>query len=456
MRSGCPSETGFPRGTLLLVTAETVHEPADPPLGGPRRIGRMGEREFTVMVAMTMALTALAIDSILPAFGAIRQDFGLAADSTAAAQIVTFFFLGLASGQWIYGPMADHFGRKAVLYTGMTIYALGAVFSALAPTLGWVLVGRFIWGLGGAGTRVVALAIVRDVYEGDRMARTMSFIMSIFIIVPVLAPGIGSLIISVFPWQGVFWFCALLVVLLALWSRRLPETSDPALRIELRFTPVLAAARQVVGNRITMGYTIAATLLFGSFLSYLASSELIVEDIYDRASLFPLIFGANAALMGLATFSNASVVRRFGAHRVTHVAMVAYPLVALGFVILGRSTDGAPVLPALMAILALLLGLNAILMPNMNSIAMEPMGDVAGMASAVIGTVSMAGGALLGSALDRAFDGTVNPLASGFLALSLAALGVLAWAERWRLAIFAGRGANIPLEVVEDGRGVPS
>ncbi len=408
------------------------------------------------MVAMTMALTALAIDSVLPAFGAIRRDFGLAADSTAAARIVTFFFLGLASGQWVYGPLADHFGRKMVLYTGMTIYALGAAFSALAPTLGWVLVGRFIWGLGGAGTRVVALAIVRDVYEGDRMARTMSFIMSIFIIVPVLAPGIGSLIISVLPWQGVFWFCASLVVLLGLWSRRLPETSDPEQRIELRFSPVLAAARRVVSNRLTMGYTIAATLLFGSFMSYLASSELIIEDIYDRASLFPLIFGANAALMGLATFSNASIVRRFGAHRVTHLALTAYPLVASGFVIVSRSWEGAPPLPVLMAVLALLLGLNAVLMPNMNSIAMEPMGDVAGMASAVIGTVSMAGGALLGSALDRAFDGTVNPLATGFLVLSLAALGVLAWAERWRLSVRGDRSVKIPLGVVEDESGVPS
>ncbi len=438
------------------MTAETTPISAEADDGGSLRIGRMGEREFTVMVAMTMALTALAIDSILPAFGAIRENFDLAPDSTAAARIVTFFFLGLASGQWVYGPMADHFGRKVVLHTGMTIYALGAIFSALAPSLGWVLVGRFIWGLGGAGTRVVALAIVRDVYEGDRMARTMSFIMSIFIIVPVLAPGIGSLIISVFPFQGVFWFCVVLVALLALWSRRLPETSDPGQRIELRFSPVMAAARHVVGNRITMGYTIAATLLFGSFMSYLASSELIIDDIYHRSALFPLIFGANAALMGLATFSNASIVRRFGAHRVTHSAMVAYPLVALGFVILSRSTGGAPVLPALMVVLALLLGLNAVLMPNMNSIAMEPMGEVAGMASAVIGTVSMAGGALLGASLDRAFDGTVNPLATGFLVLSLAALGVLAWAERWRLAILADPREGISPGVVGEGSGVPS
>jgi DHA1 family bicyclomycin/chloramphenicol resistance-like MFS transporter len=169
---------------------------------GRRRVRRP---EFTAVLAFSMALTALGIDLMLPAFGAIRFDLGLAEDSTAIAGLVTAYFLGLAVGQLAYGPIADRFGRRPALYAGYIVYGLAALVTALAPTLPLLLVARFVWGVGAAGPRVVTLAMVRDAFEGEQMSRTMSMIMAVFILVPVVAPTVGAAVAAVSSWR---WLCA--------------------------------------------------------------------------------------------------------------------------------------------------------------------------------------------------------------------------------------------------------
>ncbi|HDL41556.1 MAG TPA: MFS transporter, partial [Actinobacteria bacterium] len=201
----------------------------------------MGRREFTVLMSMTMALTALSIDIMLPAFPLIRQSFGLDTTSTDVAGIITVFFVGLAVAQLFYGPLADRFGRKPVLYGGYVVFLAGVTLSIIAPTLPWLLAARFLWGVGAAGARVIALSIVRDQFEGEAMAKTMSFIMAIFIMVPVVAPAIGAAIIAVAPWRTLFWFVGGFAGVVALWARRLPETLKPEDRLELSFRRILDA-----------------------------------------------------------------------------------------------------------------------------------------------------------------------------------------------------------------------
>ena len=382
------------------------------------------------MIAMIMALTALAIDIMLPTFGAVRSEFGLAADSTAPAAIVTVFFLGLAAAQVFFGPLADRFGRKPVLYAGLAVYVVSALAASLAPSLEMVLVSRFVWGVGAAAPRVVALSVVRDAYQGEAMARTMSIIMSIFVLVPVVAPSLGALILTVSSWRWVFGACVVFAVVIAIWTLRLPESLRPEDRLTLRFDSIAAAFKTVVTNRRTIGYTLAMTFLFGVFMSYLASSELIISDVFNRAEQFPYVFGGLAAVMGAAMLSNAVIVSWVGLRRIVRGVLVAYVVGSAGFVLLAVLTEGRPSFWVFLIGLAAMLTMHAILIPNFNTLAMDPMGKVAGTAAALIGTISTALGAALGFVLDRTFDGTILPFTGGFFVYGLIAAGFVIWAER--------------------------
>jgi DHA1 family bicyclomycin/chloramphenicol resistance-like MFS transporter len=386
-----------------------------------------------------MALTALSIDLVLPAFDEVRGEFGLAADSPETASIITAFLLGLAVPQLVYGPLSDRFGRKPLLYAGFVLFAVGAVISATAGSLGTVLVGRFIWGLGAAGPRVITLSVIRDTFEGERMARVMSFIMAIFIIIPIIAPSIGAGIVAVAPWRGVFWFCVAYLGVVVVWVTRLPETLDPAHRIEVSFAGIRSALSRVLESRQTMGYLATMTFINGVFASYLASSELIWTEVFDRGDAFPLIFGGLAAVLGAAMFANGFIVGRIGIRRLVHRALAAYVAGAAGLAILALVTDGRPSFWAFLVVLAVPVGLMGLLIPNLNTLAMTPVGDVAGTASGVIGTVATAAGAGLGFAVDRSFDGTVVPLSVAFViagALALIAVGVT---ERGKLQLRSRR-----------------
>lgn len=405
----------------------------------PRRLGRV---EFTALLAMSMALAALGIDMILPGFGAMRADFGLDESSTAMAGVITAYFLGMALAQLVYGPLADRFGRKPTLYLGLSVYLVGALASTFAPDLGLLLAARFIWGLGAAGPRVITLSVVRDRFEGDEMARAMSFIMAVFILVPVIAPTLGALVVAWASWRWVFGLCALLSVVMAIWAIRLQESLNPADRMELSLSRIRITTRLIFSHRLTMGYTAALTALFGVFISYLASSEILFGEVFGVAHLFPLFFGLLAAVMGVAMLANALVVRRFGARRIGHTMLGVYIFGGLVLLVLALLTGGRPPLAAFLVVLVVILVSHALVIPNFNTIAMQPMGAVAGSASAVIGTISTAGGAVIGAMIDRAFDGTIIPHAAAFLVLGLVAAMIVMWAERTRLSVLAGLAAR--------------
>lgn len=400
----------------------------------PPSLGRVGRIEFVALMASAMALAALSIDVVLPAFEEIRTEFGLPGDSNQTAAIVSVFFLGIAVAQIPFGLLADRLGRKRTLTIGLAIFAVGAVGSAMASTIEGVLAFRFVWGLGAAAPRVVSLSVVRDIYQGDGMARVMSFIAGVFILVPVVAPGLGALLLRVTDWRFLFWLCAAAGVGVWLWMLRLPETLPPERRMErLGLGQVIRAARLVTTDRQAVGYTIGLTFVFGAFISYLGSSEVIWETVYGRGDQFPIIFGALAAVIGLSMLSNAALVPRFGARRIIHGGLFAYVATAGMALAIALLTDGAPNFWLFTVLLALPLFAHGLLIPNTNSLAMARLGAVAGTASALIGAASILGASVIGLLIDRMFDGTVTPMITGFFAASVAALIAIVVTERGRL-----------------------
>jgi len=397
---------------------------------------KLGRVEFTFLISMVMAVAALATDMILPAFSDLRSHFGLASDSNALAPMVTFFFIGLALGQPFWGPLSDALGRKRILYAGMSVYVAAAVAAAFAPSLTALFTLRFIGGLGAAGPRVVALSVVRDAYEGPTMARVMSYVMSIFILVPVIAPSVGSAVLAVGSWQTVFLLMAVFGAGVGIWSMRLPETLEVARRLPLDFGRLVGAAATVFTNRFAMGLTLAQTAVFAFFASWLASSQLIVDDVFGLRAWFPLIFAASAGIIGIGMLANTRLLNVVSMRVILRFVFVTYVTMAAVLVALAVATGGRPPLAAFLAVLAPILFAHALLIPNLNAAALVPMAAIAGTAAAVIGTVSTLGGALFGATIDRTYDGTITPLAVGCFIAAAIALGFFVWADAvWEEAV---------------------
>ncbi len=390
----------------------------------------IGRAEFIAMISMTMALAALAIDITLPAFGDIRDQFGLASDSNAVAPVITFSLMGLAIGQLFWGPLSDALGRKVILYAGITTYVLGAVGAAISPALGVLYASTFVIGIGASGARVVALSTVRDLYAGHRMAKVMSLILAIFLLVPLVAPGIGAVVRTASTWRYVYVFVGVAGMSVFLWTTRLPETLAPDRRIQLDLAKLGAAVRLVLRNRLTMGYTLAQALVFGFFASYLASSELIIGDVFGLAVWFPLIFSGFAAFLGAAILLNNYLLNRLELRTMLRIAFGLFLAGGIVFALMAIFTGGSPPFAVFVIMLAPLLGVYALLLPNLNSAALIPMGSVAGTASAVIGMVSILGGSLIGSFIDRAFNGTITPFAVSAAITGIVAFGFFVWADR--------------------------
>lgn len=391
---------------------------------------RIGRVEFTAMISMTMALAALAIDITLPSFGDIRDQFGLASDSNAVAPVITFALMGLAIGQLLWGPLSDALGRKVILYAGIITYILGAVGAAASPALGVLYASSFVIGIGASGARVVALSTVRDLYAGHRMAKVMSLILAIFLLVPLVAPSIGAAVGTAYTWRYVYVFVAVAGVSVLLWTTRLPETLIPDRRIQLDLAKLGAAVGFVLRNRLTMGYTLAQALVFGFFASYLASSELIIGDVFGLADWFPLIFSGFAAFLGAAILLNNHLLNRLDLRTMLRIAFGLYLAGGIVFALMAIFTGGSPPFVVFVVMLAPLLGVYALLLPNLNSAALIPMGSMAGTASAVIGMVSILGGSVIGSFIDRAFDGTITPFAVSAAITGIVAFGFFVWADR--------------------------
>jgi DHA1 family bicyclomycin/chloramphenicol resistance-like MFS transporter len=370
--------------------------------------------ELRAFAGLSMASAAISIDLILPAFGRIRTDLGLAPDSAATAGLVTAFFLGMAVGPIPFGLFADRFGRRWVLLATCSLFVGGALAAAIVPSLHWMLWARFVWGLGAAGLRVIAVATIRDRFVGDDMAREMAFAMAVFISVPVVAPALGAGLIKVMPWRGTFVICAAFGAAIGLWSLRLPETLPVERRQPLQLRQVGIATMAMVRSRPALLYTLSSVVIFGAFSSYLATSERVVGDVFHRPSWFPFVFGGTAILMGISSMTVGRNVQRIGVDRLIRWAVIAYTTAAVAMYVLSVASDGHPSFWPFMILLSLVLVGYNVLLSNLNSAAMVPVGHVAGTAAAIYATVTTAGAAAVGQRFDKAFDGTVNPFSLAF------------------------------------------
>ncbi|HXV26257.1 MAG TPA: multidrug effflux MFS transporter [Alphaproteobacteria bacterium] len=409
----------------------------------------IGLPEFVALMAGLMALTALSIDVMLPALPAIADAFSIG-NANQRQLVVTAYLLGFALGQPFCGPLSDRFGRKPVVVAGLCVYAAGSLGAVLAPDFSVLLLSRAVQGLGSASPRIMAIAIVRDRFAGRAMARVMSFVMMVFIIVPILAPALGEGILALGPWRWIFAFLAAAGLFALIWSLlRLPETRHGEDRMPLSLGAVGLALRTVIGNRCSIGYTVALGFMFGNLMSYIGSAQQVFVDTYDLGSLFPLAFGSIACFMALSSLINSRLVLRLGMRRISHAALLAYIAVCAAMGIAGYPEH--PPLLVLCGFLAATFFFFGLTVPNFNALAMEPLGHVAGTASSVLGSYTTAAGAFFGWLIGQAFDGTVRPLEIGLSFLAVMALIAVLVTERGRL--FVQGHANPPRAGSVEARG---
>lgn len=373
-------------------------------------------------------LLAVGVDISLPAFDELDAAFGLSERGVSVGVIGTVYILGMAIGQLVYGVASDRFGRRPTMLFGIGLYSLGVVTALFAPTLEVLLVGRLLWGLGAAAPFVLRQAIARDLYGGDRMARIITIVTAAFLLGPIFVPIIGAGILLVAPWQGVFAASLVASAAACVWTLRFGETLDPEQRRTLQFAPLAVALRLVATTRVTIGHIGAQTFASAAFFIWLGSAQPIIDEIYDRGSQFAFWFAASGIVIALALLANGRMIDRFGARRVAVGVSVAFVVAGVCGVAVTLATNGVPSIWTFFVWAAITNALGTLITPLCTSLALEPMGALAGTASAVLGAVSLGGGAVLAAIVDARIDDTVTPMVVGSLLFGAIGLVLLLWA----------------------------
>ncbi|MDG5488350.1 multidrug effflux MFS transporter [Sphingomonas sp. BGYR3] len=387
--------------------------------------------EFVALIAAIMALTALGIDSMLPALPAIGEALGVTEDNRRQF-VITAFLLGFSLAQLVHGPLADRFGRKPVLVIAIALYVVTNIVAAFSASFTLLLIARFVSGMAVAAGRVVTIALVRDCFSGRAMARVMSMAFIVFMAAPVIAPAFGQFVLLFAPWRWIFGGIAIVASLVLTWFVvRMPETLAPADRIPLSIGRLAGSARIVLSDRCSVGYTLTAACVSGALFGFVGSVQQIVFDTFGRPELLVIVFASVAGLMAASSFLNSRIVMRFGMRVISHgalLAMIGFALIHLGIEAMGWETLGS-----FIVMQALTMGCFGLANTNFSAMAMDRMGQVAGVASSMQGFVSSLGGAVLGAVIGQSFDGTTVPLTLGFVLCGGVGLGIVLVTERGRL-----------------------
>ena len=388
--------------------------------------------EFVAMTACLMALNALAIDVMLPAMSEIGT--ALRAPSANDAQlIVVVYMFGFGLSQLVWGPVTDRFGRKRVLTGVLIAYVLFSIGCTLAQDFTSFLIWRFCHGIASGGTRVIATSVVRDLYVGRGMARIMSLVMTVFMVVPILAPMLGQQILYIFHvWQSTFSVLAAGGFIMLVWSFfRLPETRPPEKCTPIDPASVLNAYKTVFQTRIALGYVLASGIIFGALFAFVSSSEQIFNDVFERPDIFVYCFAIPAAALSLANFTNSRMVERLGQRRISHAAVFGFSFFSI--LLLGAVHFFGPNLIVFMILFALIFMNFGFIGPNFNSMAMEPLGRIAGVASGLLGFATTTMAASIGGFIAHQFDGTLTPVITGYVGLGLLTLIIVLLTEKGKL-----------------------
>lgn len=402
--------------------------PYPAPMSAPTK--PLGMAEFVTLLATMVSILALSIDAMLPALDRIGADLGVT-DANDTQLIVSGMFLGFAAGQIAAGPLSDSFGRKPVIYGGYVIFIAGCIMSMTATVFEVMLAGRVLQGLGAAAPRIVSLALVRDGYEGRAMARIMSIVMAIFILVPAIAPSVGEAVLLVADWRAIFGLLLAMAIIASVWfAARQPETLAAADRRKFSLRNIAGGIAEACSFRAAVGYTIASGIIFGAFLGYLSSAQQVFQSVYGTGKLFAVYFGVAALAIGAASIFNSSVVMRLGMRYLTWRALFGVTVISALFLAVVWHFDGVPPLWSFMVWLLVAFFATGILFGNFNALAMEPLGHMAGLGAAFVGSVSTFISLPLGWAIGNRFDNTVVPLIAGFAILGAISLIVMWWTER--------------------------
>jgi MFS transporter, DHA1 family, multidrug resistance protein len=394
-------------------------------------VKRPGTREMTAMLAGLMALNAFAIDAMVPALPAIGRSLNVLRENDRQLVVVSYF-VGFASTQLFWGPLADRFGRKPILGCGIVLYGIFAFLCAFAGSFPLLIAGRVAMGASAAVTRVLVVAMVRDLFEAEAMARVMSLVFMTFMLVPVLAPNIGQAILLVASWRAIFLVLAGYALTMLAWSWfRLPETLHPEYRRSLALREMTGAIVQTIRDPLSRGYTLALAATFSALIAYISSIQQIVFDVFNESRFIGLVFASIAAPMAVASWLNSRVVGRYGLRRVGHTAAVAFALLTMTHALIGLS--GYESLPVFVVMQGLSMGSFAFTSSNLGTLAMERMAPIAGTASSVQGVVGTLGAAVVGFAIGQAFDGSVRPYLIGCASCALVAIVIIALTEPRRL-----------------------
>jgi DHA1 family bicyclomycin/chloramphenicol resistance-like MFS transporter len=407
------------------MTPQTV---AQPPLAAPR----LSQTEFIALIAMLFATIAFSIDSMLPALPQIAQEL-TPGNVNAAQLIITSFVLGMGVGTLFAGPLSDAFGRKPVIICGAILYAAGAAAAWAAPTLETLLIARVVQGLGAAAPRIVSIAMVRDMFSGREMARVVSFAMMVFMLVPAVAPAAGAIIIDAFGWRSLFMAFVVFSVISCLWlGLRQPETLLPDLRRPLSLAGLVSAARETLSHRVIVVSILVQSMILGGLFATLSSTQQVFDISFGRADSFPAWFAVIALLAGSANIVNARLVVRLGMRWLITRALAAQVIlsvVSAAMMAFGLWPD-ALAFPAYLFWTISVFFMTGLTMGNLNALALEPVGHIAGMAASLVGSFSTVAAVVLAVPIGLAFDGTPVPLMISVSVLAAVGYGLMRLAPR--------------------------
>ncbi|AOL93860.1 MFS transporter, DHA1 family, bicyclomycin/chloramphenicol resistance protein [Porphyrobacter sp. LM 6] len=390
----------------------------------------LGETELLWMMAMLMALNAFGIDAILPALDALAADLSVSGNDRQF--VIGVYLLTAGMGSLVPGALADRFGRRPILLGSILVYIVLSILSALAPSYDALIAVRAAQGFFAAGIVALPPAIIRDRVGGDKMARMMSVIFVIFLMVPAVAPTIGEAILQLGSWRAIFGVMAVLGVAMSVWVHvRLPESLAPENRQPIEVRTIAANMTRALTLPSVSGYVIGSALVFGALFGFINSSQQLITQTFGAGEIFPLVFGICAGSMALASWSNSRIVERFGARRVSHTAMFAFIIVSAVQVMFAFQPHEE--LWHFVPLMATNMALLGFIGSNFGAIAMNPFFTIAGAASSAHGFVRMTMAALLGGAIGYAYDGTARPLALALLASGLACLVLVLWSEKGKL-----------------------
>lgn len=385
--------------------------------------------EFIVLMAALMSIVALAIDAILPAMSAIGISIN-SLDSNNNQLLITMIFLGLGFGQLLFGPLSDSFGRKPMVYIGLSVFAFASIICVLSPSLEWMIFGRILQGIGLAAPRTIAIAIIRDLFKGDYMARIMSFVTTFFILVPVVAPVMGKFILNNYNWKGIFYAQLVIAFIVCIWFwKRQPETLKPEHKKKFTKHVFIDGLKELLKYKVSIAFTIVSGFISGAFIVYLSASQVIFEIQYGLVDEFPYIFAGLAAGVGLSTFLNGSFVMRLGMWKLAFLAILVFFLNAFCYVLFFWNSAN-PTLPILLVFMAIQFFTIGFIFGNLRAIAMEPIGHIAGIGAAITGFVSTLMAVPIANYIGSFVKDTALPLFIGFSVFGFLSLSIFIYMKR--------------------------